>query len=123
MLGLLQRVVSGKAPPHFSDVVRRESRPIFPRCLRSPGSRHSRQLQDPIDGSHSRMMERSVLGLIYTYNLLPEYVVGSGSISTFQRKLQNGLKQAAELDAGDWQFLFRAGIKQMSVTSFQALFA
>ena len=68
------------------------------------------------------MMERSVLGLIYTYNLLPEYVVGSGSISTFQRKLQNGLKQAAELDAGDWQFLFRAGIKQMSVTSFQALF-
>jgi len=123
MLGLLQRIVCGASPPHFSDVIRRESTPVFPRCLRSPSLRHSCQLQDPIDGTHSRMMERSVLGIIYTYNLLPQHVVGSIKVSTFQRKLQMAVKQAAKLGVCNWASLFRSGIKRLSVESFQKLFS
>ena len=69
------------------------------------------------------MMERSVLGIIYAYNLLPQCVVDSLNVSTFQGNLQNALKQAARLERRHWQVLFRGGIKQMSVGSFQALFS
>ena len=67
-------------------------------------------------------MERSVQRVFYTYSLIPNHVVNSGSISTSRRKLQNAVKQAPELENRNGQVLFKEGIKQMSVVFSQALF-
>ena len=123
MMGLLQRVARGVAPPQLSSVICRENTATFPRCLRGPSLRHNSQLQDPIDGTHSNMMERSVLGLVYPYNCLPQKVIVSKSISIFQRTLQAAVKRVARDRVNNWQYLIRAAIKEMSITSFQNMFA
>ena len=122
MLGLIHRTTTGKAPEHFTPIFCRQVAPSFPRCLRDPALRHDHQLLDRIDGTHSRMMERSVLGLIYAYNVLPQRVINAKSVKLFQRKLQNAVKQAAKQNSESFTDLFRSGIKSMRVSSFQSLF-
>ncbi|CAE8602818.1 unnamed protein product [Polarella glacialis] len=122
MMGLLRRIALGSAPPLFSSFIRRETRPLFLRCLRNQASRHDKQLQDPIDGTRTFMLERSVLGLIYTYNMLPQHRVNEKSTSGFQRKLQLAVKRLAATGEPNWPHLLRTGIKTMSATSFQSCF-
>jgi len=83
------------------------------------GNRHDKQLEDPSDGTHTKMMERSVLGLIYTYNSLPQAMVDISKIASFQRALQHGLKNAARKGAANWDLFLRNGLQGTSVKSFQ----
>ena len=62
-----------------------------------------------------------MLGIIYTYKLLLEHDVGPDSVGTSPRKLQNALKQAAKLQVCSYTFLFRCGIRCVSVASFQTV--
>ena len=80
------------------------------------------QMLDLIDGGHSRAMERSVLGLVYTYNALPQRVVDLTSVKMFQRKLQLGLQQLAHKGDPSWNDLWRTGVKSMQKTLFQDIF-
>ena len=80
MLGLLHKVVLGKAPPQFAELIRPQSTQPFPRGLRAPPQRHTRPLHDPIDGTQAGMMDRSLLGLVYTYNMLPQHVVDAVTV-------------------------------------------
>ena len=123
MLGLLHKVVLGIVPSMFDQFIFFTRRVPFPRGLRNPFLRHSRQLHDPMDGSQSRIFQRSLFGLIYTYNLLPQAVVDSKTVTSFQHRLQRGLKEAAKSGRNDWSSLFTSGTRNMIVASFQALFA
>ena len=120
MLGLIHRSVLGIAPPQFHTYIRPASGPSMLRSLRSPELRHNRQLHDPIDGSQGRMVQESLLGLIYTYNLLPQKVVDAKCVSSFQRGLQLALTQYSSVTG--WPKLFTTGFRKQSVADFQALF-
>ena len=122
MLAVIHRTVLGKGPDQFREFFRAEARPHFPRSLRAPGLRHSRQLHDPSHGSTSNPVRRSALSLIYTYNLLPQAVVDRPSLPSFQRLLQNGLKRACEGQLESWEQRLRNGAQTMQGNAFQNLF-
>ena len=121
MLGFLHRVAKKWAPNIFNDLVQHCAVPSFPRGLRAPERRHNLQLRDPCEGILSRQFNRSVFGLIYTYNLLPQLVVDA-PIEIFQRFLQHALINAALKSMPFWNSLFTQGIRKLSVDSFQCLF-
>ena len=120
MLGLIHRVVLGVAPPQFNKYIGPSTAAWAFRNMRSPELRHNRQLHDPIDGSQSRAVRESVLGLIYVYNALPQRVVDAKSAPSFQKMLQSGLRNHTA--ATGWQHLFFTGFKTMPVRMFQSLF-
>jgi hypothetical protein len=63
------------------------------------------------------MMERSVLGLIYSYNALPQHMVDHGTVRIFQRALQNAVKTCAKSGYQDWECLLRQGARSNGITS------
>ena len=95
MLGLLRHVVLGKASPHFDTFISTSTFTKLPRDLRAPEHRYNKQLHDPIDSCHLWIMQRSVFGLIYTYNMLRQHVVDTTTVCTFQRRLQWSLVRLA----------------------------
>ena len=124
LLGLIHKTTLGLGPPQYRDVIYPENltRDMLLRAWRNPAARHNRQLHDPIDGTHSRKMQRSLLGLIYAYNLLPQWLVDIRSISTFQHHLQNAVKKLAHVCYPEWAHLFRTGVHLMTVLQFQSYF-
>ena len=122
MLGMLHKIVLGIAPKSLAALFPADGAGRFPRCLRAQGCRHSRQLLDPIEGASHRLIERSAFGLVYAYNLLPETVVQSKTVSEFQSSLQRALAKLCKAGHRNWAKLFRVGIKTMSVQSFHSLF-
>ena len=121
MLGLIHRAVLGEGPSQFGQYFKPLMPGAFARGWAHSGERHSKQLADPIDGTHTRMMERSVLGLIDTYNRFPQCVVDAPSVCAFQTRLQSGLKLLASREA-TWENLFRINCRSMSRNEFQSLF-
>ena len=81
MLGVIHRAVIGEGPKQFHSLFLPEttaSRAIPRR------RRHGRQLQDPYSQLHRDYLNRSLLGYIWIYNWLPEQIVASASVKTFQ---------------------------------------
>ena len=66
---------------------------------------HDIQLCDPIDGTHTRMMDRSILGFIYSFNMLPTAVVHAIDASAFQRGLQQAVKNKLQSEIGGWEVI------------------
>ena len=64
----------------------------------------------------------SIFGLIYTYNVLPQHVVDSRSVSIFQSHLQEGLRQVVSRNIVNWESFYSSGFKHVSVHAFQSLF-
>ena len=122
MLGLIHRIVLRLAPPEYDQYIKPASDVSFQRGWAFSAVRHNKQLQDPIDGTHINIMERSVLGLIHTYNCLPQSVVNMKHVNSFQRKLQQALKNAAKGGLEQWEYVFRRGFRRMSSYSFHKLF-
>ena len=122
MLGLIHRTVLGEGPVQFQEFFRASMRPSFPRGLRGNSLRHTRQLHDPMDGTQSNAITRSVLCLVYTYNLLPQAVVDSATVASFQRKLAKALAKACQAELPEWVAFFRTGAWKLSVDSFHGFF-
>ena len=123
MLGLIHRTVLGKGPKQFKRFFRLGSATAFVRSLRCRELRHAFQLYDRIDGSESNAHKRSVLGLIYPYNLLPPCVVGLKTDSSFQKALQMAVKKACRRRlTDDWELVLSAGVRHMTIFQFHQLF-
>ena len=122
VMGLLFRIATGCAPSPFNLLIQRSEGVRFPKRLRNPAIQHRLQLRDPIDGTHSNAMERSVLGLVYSFNMLPDHVIGVSSVQLFQRLLQNGVKNAVRRGLDNWESFLRSGVKRMSLASYQDVF-
>ena len=97
MLGLIHRSVLGRGPPQFRSFFLLET-PV----RRSRRVWHSKQLRDPRDSSHSTMLARSALGLVRIYNLLPQDIVDSTSVKSFQQALQALVMMRAKEGCHDW---------------------
>ena len=94
MLGVIHRTILGRGPPHFKEFFKRAP------CV---GQRHRFHLADVREpGPTSKLLTRSVFGLVAVYNLLPEQVFECKSIKHFQRNLQELVKQRASSGCEDW---------------------
>ena len=122
MTGLLFRIARGTAAPQFNSLIRRADSTPFPRNMRQPGAQHSLQFHDPIDCASQKMLGRSILGLIYSFNMLPASVVAAGSVNLFQRRLQNAVKNAYKQGICEWEAILRTGVWKLSLRCYQQLF-
>ena len=103
LLGLIHRTVLGQGPAHFKKWFFPAEGPTHSYATRHQGEKHSRQLFDYLDGSHTELLRRSALGLTQTYNKLPQSTVDAKSVSTFQKKLQLHVKELAQKKAENWE--------------------
>ena len=104
MLGLLQKRVLGKAHPVFERLL-----PFHIDCFdRLRPGEHNRQLYNhflKVHFQHS-LFNRSVFGMVHVYNKLPQSVVESSSVSSFQRSLTFIAREACRRNEPKWKSSF-----------------
>ena len=71
-------------------------------------------------GGHTEVFRRSAFGLVTVWNMVPEAVVLSGSLRSFQKGLQDALRKRA-LETSDFASFFTDAMR-MQVPVFQAYF-
>ena len=120
MLGFLRRFAHRRVPECLAALFRFGQAAALPRRRQPPC--HGFQIFDPIDGTQSRALERSVYGLIYTFNSLPAAVVEDPDTSGFQRKLQHAAKKCLSNAKVSWKLLMTEGILKLSLQEFHAVF-
>ena len=121
MLAVLHKVVLGVAPRQLAEMF-----PLAPPAV--PGRvstrgflrRHDSQLRQR--EFRTDTLKRSLYGTVVVYNLLPQKVVDSKCVSTFQKSLQKAVKKAAAEHVPDWNRLFSSEARDLRPSAFQALF-
>jgi hypothetical protein len=119
LLGFLRRLAHLAAPSCFTELFRFGGASAFVRRRHPPA--HARQIHDPIDGTQSRALERSVYGPIYTFKSLAAEVMEA---ATFQRRLQRAVIKACDSTAigEQWPWVLRAGVRKVSLQTPNDLF-
>ena len=97
MLGLVHRAVLRQGPSHFFQFFYVDAAPA-----RFSRRRHNKHLFEWRDGRQSAAIDRSALGLVSVYNLLPQTVVDATSVSDFQHSLQALVRGRATSGHPDW---------------------
>ena len=106
-LGIILRAISGRGPAHFKRFFVRD----FNQRRRTPRrSFHRFQVLDSYRSLQRDYINRSTLGYISTFNLLPERVfehedLGIISVSDFQHNLSSLAKEMM-IDMEDWDSLY-----------------
>ena len=95
LLGLVHRTVLGRGPANFRQWFFPATEPSHCYGTRHMTRKHTKQLHDYLDGSHTELLRQSALGCTRTYNSLQQEVVDSPSVAAFQRKLQQRAKELA----------------------------
>ena len=125
MLGLLHRISLGKAPFQLIELFPRadpvESRFGPQTRLHRSVQRHNRQFAERT-GRRTDVHERSLFGLVSSYNLLPQSIVDIESVSGFQGRLQRAVLKAAQNGVNDWSNILSGHVIRRQV-EFQQLFA
>ena len=93
MLAFIFRCVKGLAPEKCRALFELDHRRN--NSLRSNSRFHGLQLIDPVGVDTTSRLSRSVWGLIAFWNHLPKDVVAKSTVKSFQKLLQNGVKDAA----------------------------
>ena len=102
------------------DLFERESRELHGILSRTRGAtrRHDMQFKELVTiGGHTEVFKRSCFGLLTIWNMLPEDVVRSRSVKSFQRSLQNALVVRAQ-SREDFESFFEDA-RQMPISRFQ----
>ncbi len=123
MLGLLYRIAMRQAPEPLCKLFRRLEgvRPGHT-ATRGFGRRHPLQLCEATTmGGHTEVFRRSLFGLVTVWNMVPEAVVLSGSVHSFQKGLQDAVRNRA-LETDDFASFF-ADAMRMTVQKFQTYFS
>ncbi len=94
MLGLIHRILLGRGPSQFRRFFFLEA-PTSRVRTRSASRCHFRRVHEHVDGKHLELVKRSALGLTNVYNMLPAEEVEVEDVSTFQRQLQEMVKDVA----------------------------
>ena len=84
MLGLIHQTVLGKGPPRFKEYFKRDPSAKL--------RRHCNHLVELPVGQLVSVVERSALGLIGVYNLLPADAAKQTTVANLQRAIQNLVK-------------------------------
>ena len=103
LLGLVHRTVLGLSPPQFSHWFFAAPDAGHSYRTRLQAARHTRQLYDYLQGDHTELLRRSLLGLPRVYNSLPQETVDQRTVSGFQRKLQEQVKGKLQRGEENWE--------------------
>ena len=121
MLGFLHRVNLGQTSDQIAE--------LFPRVgERQPSGYqlrvrfHNKQIFDHIDNYSTNLIRRSILGMVSCYNALPQRIVDSKTISSFQSCLQRTIVNRVSEGHVAWQDIFAVGRHYGLVRRFQAFF-
>lgn len=98
-LGLIHRAILGEGPPHFQQWFFLNKNSRHSHRTRFQAKLHNKQIHDYLDGSHNELIRRSMFGLTRTYNRLEQKIVDCKTVKSFQRKLQQKVKEL--LQSGD----------------------
>ena len=102
-LGIIHRAVLGQGPFQLQSFFMKDPEPPVSKT-RLGKRRHHLQLLDLYSSFHKDYLDRSVLGYIWIYNLLPSAVVEARSVKAFQQQLQSILKDLASSNYENWTF-------------------
>ena len=94
-------------------------------CARARGvaQRHSKQLVDRVHARSSEQFKRSIFGMVQCYNALPQSIVDEATVSSFQKRIQQGvMNRIRNGQVDNWQNIFRDGRRYSSLLRFQAFF-
>ena len=102
LLGLLHKRVLGLAHPAFEK--------LFPYSPHPAVLGHNKQLHDyhPECNYRRALLHRSIFGLVAVYNLLPQYIVDSETISAFQTALTHIAKTRRSNQIANLHLTFNA---------------
>ena len=106
MLGLLHKVTLRTCHPDLLNLFPLSTATPHTHATRLSTQRHSKQLHDRCDGSHSELTARSLFGLVTVYNLLPQHLVDAPTVRNFQTLLTNAAKQQCLGNANNWTTLY-----------------
>ena len=108
MLGVLHKCAHGRAHPDLLKLF-----PLAPPTQNSSrhntrlsSRRHGKQLLEMYRGSELVVFRRSVFGLTRVFNVLPEDIVESISVSSFQGQLTRMAKEACQNGRAQWHASF-----------------
>ena len=104
MLGVIHRAALLKGPPQLWPFFQRKAQTSLRRSARH-GERHNMQLQECHRGRDLDIMRRSILGLIRVYNILPQDVVSAKSVSDFQHRLTDIVRDRVVARDDRWSHL------------------
>ena len=82
----------GKGPAQFKEFFKKDS--------------HTKALHDPRNDFNDPITRRSALGLVAVYNMLPPRILGSKTVSVFQRSLQECVVKFALSGYPQWVDVF-----------------
>ena len=83
-LGIIQRAVLRKGPKQFWTWFVRDTASYYTHYRK-----HTRSLQEIVHHQSPAYFKRSLLGMIKIYNWLPQYIVDTTNVKSFQHELQN----------------------------------
>jgi hypothetical protein len=91
---------------------------------RRPLPSHSRQILDPIDGTHSRAVERSIFALFYLFNLLPADIADCSRTWSFQGARRKAVAAASKKPSLNewWLLVLSDGVRKPSFAALRDLF-
>ena len=98
MLGILHKVVLGIAPSPFYKLISRRVRNLRSYGFHNGIPFHDKQLQDDARKCSPVILKRSLFGLVYVYNRLPQEVVNTTTLKQFQRKSQCMVKDVIDVN-------------------------
>ncbi len=125
MLGVLHKIVLGKAPKPLAalfPVVGAVDEPLIHQRLRGWRPRHTKQLHTEATFQSTDVMQKSLFGLVHLYNRLPQRVVDAATPRAFQGRLQAALKPLASSRTDGWQTLYSSGWRRMPRAQLHRLF-
>ena len=103
ILGLLHKRVLGLCHRDFEQLL-----PWFGQVFGyTVEGKHTKQLHNHIDVRFNiGLFRRSIFAMTDVYNMLPQYVVDSASVSVFQKHLNSIAKKRCENNLPQWQYTF-----------------
>ena len=109
MLGLIHKRVLGLAHPAFERLLPFHPSNFYVANAGNPFIRHNKQIYNHNrECSNNALFQRSIFGLVYLYNTLPQRIIDKDSISTFQSELTFIAKRRCRAGTDGWQFSFNA---------------
>ena len=102
MLGLLFKCAFGLAHPDLQKLFPRSPGVTHGYTTRLQDGRHSSQLEEGRPGTHHSLLRRSAFGLTRVWNRLPQELIASGSVTSFQKQLTNLARTACRQTDFEW---------------------
>ena len=109
-LGLIHRTVLGVGPEHFKKWFF-PAQTVHSYRTRRQSRQHNKQLYDYLQGNHTELLRRSLLGQVRVYNNLEQHTVNAGSVKLFQRRVQLHLKDKARRKDAGWKASLTARLR------------